>query len=81
MTTKLFKMTQDDFNTIMDACKPAAAIALQCGMPRSPQENANAAWQALGDKMGFDHMTVQPAGPNMLYFQAEPKALAKGEAT
>ena len=30
--------------------------------PRSPQENANAAWALMGRKMGFDSYTVQAVG-------------------
>ena len=42
-------------------------------MGRSPQEKANAAWRALGKKMGFDHMSVQPIpGKGNLFFSAVP---------
>jgi len=67
-----FTMTQGDFDKIMDACKPVTMIALQCGTPRSPLENANAAWKRLGKQMGFDGMTVQPIpGRSQLAFTAE----------
>jgi hypothetical protein len=59
---KTYEMTEEDLNTIKDSCKPVLMIALHCGAPSSPQENANAAWERLGKKMGFYHMTVQPAG-------------------
>lgn len=70
--TKEFEMTSEDLETLLNACKPVAMIMLQCGMPRSPQENANAAWAALGAKMGFDPMTVRPNGKGDLFFTAVP---------
>lgn len=67
-----FKMSEEDLKTILDACKPAPLIALQTGMPASPQENANRAWQALGERMGFDGMTVEPVrGKGQRFFTAE----------
>jgi len=56
---KEFEMTDQDLEELMDASKPVPLIALNCGMPDSPQENANRAWKRLGEKMKFDHMTVQ----------------------
>jgi hypothetical protein len=50
-------------------------IALQCGMPQSPQEAANQAWCALGDRMGFNGMTVEP-GLDDLSFTAIPTEAA-----
>ena len=59
---KKYEMTEEDLEIIKDACKPVPMIALNCGTPSSPQENANAAWERLGKKMGFFHTTVEPAG-------------------
>ncbi|MBY3073437.1 hypothetical protein HFO71_24290 [Rhizobium laguerreae] len=67
-----FEMTQADLNALLDACKPVPAIMLQCGMPTSPQENANRAWASLGTKMGFDPMTVRPNGKSDRFFTAIP---------
>lgn len=68
-----YEMTEDDLQAIMDACKPVPMIALHLGMPRSAQERANDAWAALGKKMGFDHMTVQPVnGKGNRLFTAIP---------
>jgi len=68
---KDYEMTEADLTKIMDASKPVPMIALQCGTPRSPQENANAAWKELGESMGFDHMTVSPTGKGDRFFSAE----------
>ena len=66
-----FEMTQEQLDGLMNASKPVMAIMLQCGMPRSPQENANAAWQLLGQAMGFDHTTVRPVrGKGNRFFTA-----------
>lgn len=70
-----FEMTEADLAGILEACKSVPMIMLQCGTPRSPQENANAAWQALGDRMGFDHMTVRPTGAGDRFFSAEAKEI------
>jgi len=67
-------MTQADLEKLFEAMKPVPMIMLQCGTPRSQQENANAAWKSLGDRMGFDHMTVQPNGRGDRFFSAVPNA-------
>lgn len=65
-----FEMTADDLAELLDSMKPVPMIALNCGTPRSPQENANAAWARLGQKMGFDSATVQPNGRGDRFFSA-----------
>lgn len=69
---KRFTMTQADYDAILEACRPVPAIALQCGMPASPQENANAAWARLGEAMGFHWQTVLPVHGSPLAFTAIP---------
>ncbi len=69
---KEFKLTDEQLDKVLDASKPVKLIALQTGMPRSPQENANSAWKALGEEMGFQFMTVQPVpSKDDHYFTAE----------
>lgn len=70
---KNFEMTEKQLETLMEACKPVVMIALQCGTPSSPQENANFAWKRLGKEMGFDHMTVRPNGKGDRFFSAKEK--------
>lgn len=70
---KDFEMTQEQFDIILAACKPVPLIAINCGMPRSPQQNANAAWERLGKEMGFDSKTVKPIGKGDRFFSAELK--------
>lgn len=68
-----YEITQKQLDDLMDASKPVRMIMLQCRSPRSPQENANAAWKKLGDEMGFDHMTVEPTGRGDKFFKATPR--------
>jgi len=77
---KDFEMSQEQLDKLMAACKPVMMIALNCGQPASPQANANAAWQSLGQEMGFDHMTVSPNGKGPRFFSAYPtESVCKGE--
>jgi hypothetical protein len=66
-------MTQVQLDTLLGACQPVPMIALNCGPISSPQENANRAWQALGNELGFDHMTVAPTGEGDRFFTAESR--------
>ena len=68
---KEFTMTDEQLKTLLDACKPVPLVALQCGMPSSPQERANVAWKALGQEMGFKYMTVRPVKNDQKKFIAE----------
>jgi hypothetical protein len=75
--TKEYEMTQADVDAILEASKPTPVMFLSGGTPMhsTPQENANAAWKKLGEKMGFDYMTVRPVkgiGKGNRFFTAEP---------
>lgn len=68
-----YEMSKDDLDAILDACKSTPVIMIGGTTSRSPQENANAAWERLGKKMGFDYTTVQPAqGKGDRFFTAIP---------
>lgn len=68
-----YEMTQEDCDALLAAMKSVPYMVIGGHAPRSQQENANAAWDALGKKMGFDYMTVQPIdGKGMLFFSAIP---------
>ncbi len=67
-----YEMTEGDLKELMEACKPVVAMMIGGHGPSSPQENANRAWQRLGEKMGFDHMTVRPTGRGNRFFTAIP---------
>lgn len=66
-----YEMTEADLHELLEAMKLAPMIMLQCGTPRSVQENANVAWAALGLKMNFDPMTVRPNDKGDRFFSAE----------
>lgn len=66
-----YTMTEEDYKAIIEACQPVPMIMLHIGEPRSQQENANDAWKALGEKMGFEWDTVQP-GNSKFCFTAIP---------
>jgi hypothetical protein len=67
-----YRMSQADFDGIMEAINNARRtplIALNIGLPTSPQEAANQAWMDLGQRLGFDGMSVRP-GRDGLSFSA-----------
>ena len=68
-----YEMTEAELEELLEACKPVPYMVIGGCVPSSPQENANRAWQKLGDKHGFDHMTVQPIhGKGQRFFSAVP---------
>ena len=69
---KEYKMTQAQLDGLLSACKPVPYMVFGGREPPSPQENANAAWCALGRELGFDGMTVRPVeGKDITHFTAE----------
>ncbi len=67
-----YTMTDQQQATIMEASKPVPYMVFGGKEPRSPQENANAAWRALGEELGFDSLTVQPVpGKDDRHFTAQ----------
>jgi hypothetical protein len=68
---KEYEMTQAQLDAILAACKPVPYMVFGGMEPRSPQENANDAWKALGNELGFDHMTVRPNGKGDRFFTAD----------
>ena len=55
-----YQLTQQDLDTLRDASKPVPYMIIGGVMPRTPQENANAAWQRMGEKYDFVWDTAQP---------------------
>lgn len=74
-----YEMSQHDLDVLMDACKPVRYMVFGGIMPSTPQENANAAWAALGRKYGFDAMTVEPCQKGERFFTAIPVAVIQDE--
>lgn len=73
-----FKMSEEQYNTLLEAMKPVPYMIIGGMAPPSQQENANNAWKKLGEEMGFKHMTVKPSGAGALYFTAEEVDDAQG---
>jgi hypothetical protein len=67
-----YEMSQPQLDKLMNACKAVPYMVVGGIAPRSPQENANDAWAALGAEMGFDSTTVQPCGKGDRFFTAPP---------
>ena len=66
-----FKLTKEQHESLLVSCSPVRMIKIAGEWPKSPQENANAAWRRLGEELGFDHMTVKPVpGRSSRYFTA-----------
>ena len=68
-----YEMTKEDLAKLLNACKSTPVMMIGGTTGRTPQENANTAWEILGEKMGFDHMTVRPiSGKSTEFFSAVP---------
>ena len=68
-----YKLSEEDLKALLEACRPTLAMKIGEYVSRTPQENANAAWEALGKKMGFNSMTVRPVpGKSNAFFTAIP---------
>jgi len=69
---KEFEMDDKQLKRIIDASKPTSYLVIGGAVPRTPQENANVAWAALGKELGFDHLTVKAVdGKGSKFFTAE----------
>ena len=66
-----FELTKKQHDELLVSCSPIRMMKIGGHWPKSPQENANAAWRRLGEELGFDPMTVQPVpGKSSIYFTA-----------
>lgn len=70
---KIFHLTDEQYNRLLEACKPVPYMVFGGRPPISQQENANNAWCELGREMGFDGMSVKPIPGNVRAFTAETK--------
>ena len=76
-----YEMSEEQLKRLKDACKPTPCMMIGGVMPRTQQENANAAWQQLGEEMGFDYMMVRPVEvKNPRHFTAVPSETAEHRA-
>ena len=78
-----YEMSEEDLKELLKACQPTPAMwgAGGAEMFSTPQENANRAWGALGEKMGFDGATVEPRqGMGVRFFTAVPNETPEAKA-
>ena len=76
-----FEMSEEDLKSLLDACRPVPVMFGSGGVPlfATQFENANRAWQALAQKMGFVWDTVRPIpGADQRRFTAEGNEAAPG---
>jgi len=70
-----FEMTQEEMDTIIainkDGGDPVMFLSGGTPMGRSLQEKINEYWDILGNKYGFDPMTVEGRSKGKLFFIAE----------
>ena len=70
-----FEMTRADLDALLDATRPTPTRPLQFIRP-----SANRAWERLGERMGFDPMTVMPSTKGRPFFTAVPTKKGDGDA-
>ena len=57
-----YRLTDAELESILDASKPVTYMVIGGVEPRSPQENANDAWQTVAMNHGFIWDTAEGAG-------------------
>jgi hypothetical protein len=57
---KEYVMSECDLATVLEACRSRTYLVFGGHAPESPQQSANRAWVALGQRMGFDGTSVEP---------------------
>lgn len=70
---KGYELTDEQYEKLLEACKPVRYMIIGGLVPRSPQENANQAWCELGRELGFDGMSVEPIHGSPRSFTAEAR--------
>lgn len=77
---KTFELNDEQYARLMEACKPVPYLVIGGVLPRSPRENAEAVWRALGEELGFKWETARPIpGKGDRFFSADPAEAAEGE--
>jgi len=67
-----FELTLEQLDKLRAASRPVPYMIFGGMAPRSPQENANDAWAALGRELGFKYQTVRPVpGKDERFFTAD----------
>ena len=69
-----YDLTEEQYQRLLSASKPVMMIALQCGNPQSPRENAEAEWHKIAAEVGCQYSTIEPYSGEPKSFTAEPAA-------
>lgn len=70
---KEFVLTKNQLDRIIKASKPVPYMVFGGVEPSSPQENANAAWEAVAKELGVEMMSIEPVrGKGNEYILATP---------
>lgn len=76
MANQEFEMTPEEMDEILRINKEGGdpVMFLSGGVPlgRSLREKINDYWKSLGEKYGFDYLTVKGPGKTNLHFYAKP---------
>lgn len=73
MERKEYQLSEVDRQMLIKASQPVPYLIVGGVQPLNPQENANRAWQSLGEKYHFDWETVERVeGKSDYYFTAIP---------
>ena len=76
-----YEMTEADLDSLLVACNAVPVMMIGNVAPPSQQQNANRAWAALGEKMGFDGSTVRPLeSKGQRFFTAIPSETKEARA-
>lgn len=74
-----FEMKQEEMDGIIQINKDQMPVmkigTVTTGMDLA--EKVNSYWKGLGNKYGFEHMTVEGSSKGKLFFLAEPKPIVK----
>lgn len=65
-----YVLSEEELAELLAACRPVPYLIAGGLAPRSPVENAVAAWVRLGLTRDFDGMSVEPDGENPRHFTA-----------
>lgn len=79
MTMKEFEMTDSQLEMILKASQPTVVMKIGDHQGPTPQQNANRAWEELGDEMGFESKSVRPSSKGDKFFTAIPKEIETAE--
>jgi hypothetical protein len=69
---KKYRLSEEQYDKLMEACKPVPYLVVGGYAPVSLQERANTAWQQVAADFKVKWDTIKPAGSDDHDFFAEP---------